>query len=112
MVCSPIGASRPPRHTPADRRPPPPAARSELKKIIDLDANNAVRSEAIAASAAMAKGLKRDYTRPALTLFPILAEKLKDKSSVVHALVHDTMTAYHTHCFSLMDVADDLTSEL
>lgn len=84
------------------------ARRSEVKKIINADSNTAVRNEAISASAAMARGLKREYAGPARTLFPILMEKLKDKSASVHAIVLETLEAYRENCFNLMDVAEEI----
>eukprot|EP00775_Hariotina_reticulata_P007310 gene7310-7523_t len=84
----------------------------ELKKIINKDSNIQVVAEAINCTANIAKGLRKDYRGPAMTLCPVLLEKFKDKASVVNKAAAEALGAMAKFSFSLADVAEDVSAAL
>ena len=83
-----------------------------LKKIVTKDANIACVGEACAAAGALAKGLRKEWTREAKVLLPGMLDKLKDKNSSVVQKNQDALLEFSKHCFSLADVADDILAAL
>ena len=83
-----------------------------LKKIVTKDANIACVGEACAAAGALAKGLRKEWTREAKVLLPGMLDKLKDKNTSVVQKNQDALLLFSTHCFSLADVADDVLAAL
>ena len=83
-----------------------------LKKIVTKDANIACVGEACAAAGALAKGLRKEWTREAKVLLPGMLDKLKDKNSSVVQKNQDALLEFSKHCFSLVDVADDILAAL
>lgn len=84
----------------------------ELRKIITKDNNVACVSEAIACTANLAKGLRKEYRNTAMSLCSVLIEKFKDKSSAVNKAAYEALSVMQKYCFGLLDVMEDVTAGL
>ncbi len=73
-----------------------------IKKTVAMDSNVAVIGAAIDATAALAKGLRRDFRGEARMLTPHLLDKFKDKTTNVIRAIHAALTAFHDHCYALL----------
>lgn len=79
-----------------------------LKQVITKDSNVACIAEAARASAALARGARKDWTRDARALLPGMLDKLKDKTAAVIEALQGALAEYIKHCFELVDVMDDV----
>ncbi|KAL6753732.1 armadillo-type protein [Haematococcus lacustris] len=84
----------------------------ELRKVITKDSNVACVAEAIACTGAMAQGLRAAFSATAKNLVEVLLEKYKEKNAAVGKAVSEALAAMHKHCWSLLDVAENLTVAL
>ena len=65
------------------------------------DANVAVVTEAAAAAAALATGLRREYRSDARLLTAPLLDKFKEKNTGVIRAVHTALSAFSAHSYAL-----------
>jgi hypothetical protein len=79
-----------------------------IRRTVMADANIAVVGEAIDAATALAKGLRRDFRNEAKLLLPCFLDKLKDKTTNCIRAIHDALSAFSAHCFSFLEVVDDV----
>jgi hypothetical protein len=79
-----------------------------IRRTVMADANIAVVGEAIDAATALAKGLRRDFRNEAKLLLPCFLDKLKDKTTNCIRAIHDALNAFAAHCFSFLEVVDDV----
>lgn len=84
----------------------------ELRKIVTKDSNVVCQAETIACYAALARGLRKDFSTPARQLASVLLDKLKEKNAGVTAACRDALDAMHRYCFALADVAEDVVVAL
>jgi hypothetical protein len=72
-----------------------------IKRVLMKDANVAVVTEAAAASAALATGLRREYRTDARLLTAPLLDKFKEKNTGVIRAVHTALSAFSAHSYAL-----------
>ena len=84
-----------------------------LKKVIQKDSNAACVAEACACVTALSKCMRKGFSNFARsTFFALCLDKSKDKNSAVRARALEAVTAMHTCCTKLSDVADPVAAAL
>jgi hypothetical protein len=76
--------------------------------VISKDSNVACVAEAIACTANLAQGLRKEYGGAARSLCSILLDKYKEKNAAVGKAATEALTNMHRHCWGLLDVAEDV----
>ena len=84
-----------------------------LKKVIQKDSNAACVAEACACVTALSKCMRKGFSNFARsTFFALCLDKSKDKNSAVRARALEAVTAMHTCCTKLLDVAEPVIAAL
>jgi len=83
----------------------------ELKKIIVKDSNVQCVAEAIWCIGALAKGLRNQFPL-AKSYCGVVLEKFKEKNMSVCRACMEALTNLNSHCFTLLDVQDDVLQAL
>ncbi|KAL6766815.1 TOG1 [Auxenochlorella protothecoides x Auxenochlorella symbiontica] len=84
----------------------------ELKKVLAKDANITCATAAAEVAGALGSGLRSGFSNAAKSLCPNLLERLKEKNIMMSRAAEDTLRTLGTHCYSLLDVAEDLVAAM
>eukprot|EP00210_Caulerpa_lentillifera_P009280 g8845.t1 len=84
----------------------------ELKKIILKDSNVQCVAEAIVCVGALGKGLRSHFSSVSKSYCGMLLEKFKEKNMSVCRACMESLTVLQKHCFSLLDVQEDVLEAL
>ncbi|RMZ53878.1 hypothetical protein APUTEX25_005624, partial [Auxenochlorella protothecoides] len=84
----------------------------ELKKVLAKDANITCATAAAEVAGALGSGLRSGFSSAAKSLCPNLLERLKEKNIMMSRAAEDTLRTLGTHCYSLLDVAEDLVAAM